>query len=339
MHRLARQQTLEKILSASQKELDLDPTKPLFKLTYSTSPNWPYGKNKNLNNNNKTRITRIAILDSSFNPPTKAHIQLLIQSVNTITNMYSPQAQGSHEKNNLSSSFFDACLLLYATKNVDKILSSSDIGPIDRLLMMENLVEYINVDKDNDNNNNEALQNIAVGIVTHGRFINKTQALHSFFSSLKNSNNISPSNNISFYFIVGFDTIVRLFDFRYYSNLRSELSLFFESSNLICANREGFGGKEAEDAFFDSDIVKEIIGKRDAIEGGGEGEKLIRIKLDNEIAKISSTNVRKIVSEEWNKNNKNNVSYEERMERIKKSIDDMCPKPVIEYIIENELYK
>ncbi|CAG8582731.1 10400_t:CDS:2, partial [Diversispora eburnea] len=162
------------------------------------------------------------------------HIQLLIQSVNAITNTYSPQTQEAHEK---------------------------------------------------------TLQNIAVGFVTHGRFIDKTKALHSFFSSLKNSNNNFPSNDISFYFIVGFDTIMRMFDSQYYSNLRSELSLFFESSNLICANREGYGGKEAEDAFFDSDIVKEIIGKGGAIEGGG---KLIRIKLDNEIAKISSTKVRKI---------------------------------------------
>ncbi|CAG8487999.1 19034_t:CDS:2 [Gigaspora margarita] len=286
--RTTRRETLENLLTSLQNELNLNPSKPLFKLTY-TSSNWPYDLTKSSNSNLK-----IAILDSSFNPPTKAHMNLLLQSV----------------KNQSNTKFFDACLLLYAIKNADKTPSSSDVGPVDRLLMMESLASQICSINTKSESTFNSLQNIAIGVTTHPLFMDKAKAIHSYFNNNKLSSSYSfdpsvidssavepsvieysavdstveinsstvdssiiespiiDSSTITFnyspqiylYFILGFDTVVRLFNPQYYSNIYKELDSFFKfNNNIICANRDGYGGQEFEEKFFQSDIIKEII--------------------------------------------------------------------------------
>ncbi|RIB27771.1 hypothetical protein C2G38_2029103 [Gigaspora rosea] len=377
--REARRETLENLLTSVQNELNLNPSKPLFKLTYSSS-NWQYDLTKSSNS-----ILKIAILDSSFNPPTKAHMHLLLQSVNNQSN----------------TKFFDACLLLYAIKNADKTPLSSDAGPVDRLLMMESLASQICSINTKSEPTFNSLQNIAIGVTTHPLFMDKAKAIHSYFnnnklsssysfdpsvidssavepsviesnsfavnssavnssavnsstidSSAVNSSAIDSSTidssvidtpiidsitttfnyspQISLYFILGFDTVIRLFNPQYYSNIYKELDSFFKlNNNIICANRDGYGGQESEEKFFQSDIIKEIIGE-------SENEKILRVKLNDDIAKISSTNIRNAIN---NIDQENDDDNDKREEIIKNVLYDFCPESVAEFIIQERLYR
>ncbi|CAG8512734.1 11886_t:CDS:1 [Racocetra fulgida] len=327
-HRAARRATLENLLSSLQNELNLNPSQPLFKLTYTSSPNWPYYLIDSTNKSRNNPTLKIAILDSSFNPPTKAHMQLLLQSVKNQTN--------SKPDNNFVP--FDACLLLYAIKNADKTPSPSDAGPVDRLLMMESLASQINSTIIKTEPTFNSLQNIATGVITHPLFMDKAKAIRSYLinnnnkpsHSIDSSNGVDNSPQVSLYFILGFDTVIRLFNPQYYSNIYKELNSFFEISKIICANRDGYGGREFEENFFKSDIIKEII---------GESGKLIGVKLDDELAKISSTNVRKAVSDAWNIERQETDDYGEREEMIKNILYNFCPESVAEFIIQEKLYR
>ncbi|CAG8534930.1 15975_t:CDS:1 [Dentiscutata heterogama] len=320
-HRAARRETLENLLTSLQKELNLNPSQPLFKLTYTSSSNWPYYLTESQPRNSPLKI---AILDSSFNPPTKAHMQLLIESV----------TNDSNTKSNNNSIIFDACLLLYAIKNADKTPSSSDAGPVDRILMMESLASQIHSIKTEQNFN--SLQNIATGVITHPLFMDKAKAIHSYFNNNKSTSRfidsssivINYSSQISLYFILGFDTVIRLFNPQYYSNIYKELDSFFKISNIICANRDGYGGRESEEKFFQGDILKEII---------GESEKIIRVKLDDDLAKISSTNVRNAINNIEQENDGDD--YDKREEMIKNILYDFCPESVAEFVFQEKLYR
>ncbi|CAG8545375.1 4858_t:CDS:1, partial [Paraglomus occultum] len=211
---------------------------------------------------------KIAILDSSFNPPTKAHVQLLLNSLTT--SLYAPFT------NEPVKVEFDACLLLYSTKNADKVLKEHDAGPVDRVLMMENVAEYLNeiakgrvtkekasADESNssvdyklaesrdDISNNEmsstandakfhSIQNIAVGITNSSRFTDKSRALLSY---------CYPAFSPCLYFILGFDTLIRLFSPRYYTDISSSLSFLFSNSYTIYAERD-INDKTVENEFW-----------------------------------------------------------------------------------------
>ncbi len=322
----ARHVSIEHFLSF-QNEFNLNPSQPLFKITYKSSPTWPISPSKPDHN----KLTRIAILDSSFNPPTKFHFQLLVRSVtNIIFQNNKPIIIQAPEIKEQQFEFFDSCLLIYATKNADKILSSPDTSHVDRLLMMETLASHIQSTVPSDTHYT-ALKNLAVGVVTHPRFIDKA---HGIISSLLSSSNSSfgssdnTSQHFSLYFIMGYDTVIRFFNPQYYTNMQEELTPFFENSNIICVNREGYD-EEAEEQFYQSEIVKEIA--------GGEGEKIVRIKLDNEIAKISSTRVREIVRNELRI--KNEEIAKEKQNKVQSDLLELCPEPIVEFIIQKCLYR
>ncbi|CAG8707879.1 8559_t:CDS:1, partial [Cetraspora pellucida] len=233
-HRADSRTTLENLLSSLQNELNLNPSQPLFKLTYTSSPNWPYYLIDSTKSRQNSTL-KIAILDSSFNPPTKAHMQLLLQSVKNYSN--------TKPDNSVS---FDACLLLYAIKNADKTPSPSDAGPVDRILMMESLASQIHSTTIKAEQTFNSLQNIATGVTTHPLFMDKAKAIQSYLNNNKPSQSIDSSTfinyspQISLHFILGFDTVIRLFNPQYYSNIYKELNSFFEISNVICANRDGY---------------------------------------------------------------------------------------------------
>ncbi|CAG8480981.1 16573_t:CDS:2 [Acaulospora morrowiae] len=296
-------------------EFKLNPAKPLFKLTYSNPKIWLHRRKEtnqlepsSYSGGSLVTPTRIAILASSFNPPTKAHLQLLVQSV---IDANSGTLQGVLSTKDVP--FFDACLLLFAVNNADKPTSSSN-DVTNRLLMMEALAKHIVSTYPNE------VKNIAVGVNTHGRFLDHARALLSFFYSSNILEN-SDLSNVSFYFIMGFDTVIRFFNPKYYLDMHKELQAFFETSNIICANRDGYG-QEVED-FFKSETVAELLGKG----------KLIRIQLSQDIAEMSSTSIRKFIGEQCRN------SDGDREEKIKRAVYEMCPEPVSEFVIEEGLYR
>ncbi|KAF9903782.1 hypothetical protein BX616_001540 [Lobosporangium transversale] len=175
------------------------------------------------------RPTRIAILDSSFNPPTKAHYHLLKAAARVGC---------------------DAVLLLLATNNVDK--GQTGAGAVERLEMMEAMaMDSISNDKEDP-----ALRQIAVGLTTHARFMDKAQPILDQYEP----------NTVQLSWIMGHDTMTRLFDPKYYNDVHADMAPFFEKCDVICSSRPGHGSREEMMRFVEQSGHKDKVTLVDIIE-------------------------------------------------------------------------
>ncbi|MCY3743691.1 MAG: hypothetical protein OXH00_21970 [Candidatus Poribacteria bacterium] len=104
----------------------------------------------------------------------------------------------------------DELLLLLAKANVDKSVFGLPLAA--RLLTVRKYAE--------------SQQAFSVGVSSHGRYIDKVVALKSIFPP-----------DTEFHFIVGYDTLVRIFDTKYYTDFHAELQEVFASARFIVANR------------------------------------------------------------------------------------------------------
>lgn len=203
---------------------------------------------------------RLLVLDSSFNPPTKAHLNLL---------------QKAHEA--YPPNFFDSALLLFSTVNADKQLSGASV--VQRVQMMELVSDEL----------------VTVGCTRYGRFIDKATAIRSQF----------PETEL--YFILGYDTMVRLLDQKYYeTTVQEALQPFFQCCRLICADREPL----------DEQVWTNIQQTY--------GNLIQRIRLDPQVALLSSTKARTAIQ----------VNDKVAMETI-------MPSKIVDYISQqdNFIYK
>ena len=104
----------------------------------------------------------------------------------------------------------DELLLLLAKANVDKTVFGLPLAA--RLLTVKKYAE--------------SQEAFSVGVSSHGRYIDKVTALKSIFPS-----------DTEFHFIVGYDTLIRIFDPKYYTDFHAELQALFVSARFIVANR------------------------------------------------------------------------------------------------------
>lgn len=104
----------------------------------------------------------------------------------------------------------DEMLLLLAKANVDKDVFGLPLAA--RLLTLKRYTA--------------TLPRFSVGVSSHGRYIDKVTALKALFSP-----------ETEFHFIVGYDTLVRIFDPKYYTDFHAELQELFVSARFIVANR------------------------------------------------------------------------------------------------------
>lgn len=72
--------------------------------------------------------------------------------------------------------------------------------------------------------------NYQVALSSHGLFLDKLRVLRRLY----------PSSSTSFYFIVGYDTLVRILDPKYYADREAALGELFRGSYLLVANREDY---------------------------------------------------------------------------------------------------
>jgi PncC family amidohydrolase len=105
---------------------------------------------------------------------------------------------------------------------------------------------------------------LAVGAGSHARFVDKAAGL-------------PPT--VALYFIVGFDTLVRVFDAEYYTDLEAELRELFDQSQFIVANR---GERDVADVHA---FLQEPLPQRYA-------DRIHVVALDDFHAGLSSTLVR-----------------------------------------------
>jgi nicotinic acid mononucleotide adenylyltransferase len=139
-----------------------------------------------------------------------------------------------------------------------------------------------------------ASQPFAVLATNQARLADQSRALeHSF-------------PRVEFDFIVGYDTLIRLFDDRYYEDMAAELAPFFERHRLIATNRAHFALAEVERFVRDHPLA------------ASHADRILIRGLDDEPASYSSTASR------------NHAAAGEALPQV--------PAPVANYIREHNLY-
>jgi nicotinamide-nucleotide adenylyltransferase len=143
------------------------------------------------------RPLTVLVLDSSFNPPTLAHLAL----ANT-------RPPPNHPPQ------YDAKLLLLSVKNADKSLKLHDASYLQRLDMMSLLTKDILPEGD--------ASNIAIAVTDQPTFVAKSNHLQSFFQSRFLALSATYPNisicNTQLTFILGLDTLERLVQPHYYGS-------------------------------------------------------------------------------------------------------------------------
>ncbi|KAL0579593.1 hypothetical protein V5O48_002431 [Marasmius crinis-equi] len=204
---------------------------PPVELVFTSHPSWPCPKDRSL----PTRLLEISVLDSSFNPPTAAHLGLL--------NARRPR----YNSIDTSGRDYDAKLLLLSVRNADKQLKSTDATYTQRLEMMMKLAEEVTAQGKDEKEHSEH-ENVAVAIIDEPTFVGKSSLLQRFLRE-----RTSSQTEFRLTFLLGFDTLERFFAPRYYTNgppsddkealskMYSALEGFFapnrDGSRIVCARR------------------------------------------------------------------------------------------------------
>ncbi len=212
----------------------------------------------------------LVVLPSAFNPPTLAHQHLLERAA--LTPDPSPKSgRGEVAERNPKP------VALLTTRNVDKGLHGATLlQRVEMLLGMQ-----------------ADWPELAVAVSNQARIIDQAESLRAAFGT-----------GLRLNFVVGFDTLERLFAPRYYTDMESELAPFFEHSRVIAANRAHVG----------AEAVQEWI----AGNAGPFASGIDVIEIDDEPASMSSTAAR---------------------ERVSAGGGEMLPEAVHRYIERHGLYR
>jgi nicotinamide-nucleotide adenylyltransferase len=284
---------------------------------------------------------RISVLDSSFNPPTLAHLAL--------ANSPLPRTAYAHTVPGDSLCDYDAKLLLLSVRNADKSLKPTDATYLQRLEMIVLLAkDIIRYDQDGKSAGDA---NVAVAVIDEPTFVGKSGQLLSFFRQRLAELNGSPqplsSDRSSSYaglpiafppaphltFLQGLDTLERLFFSRYYPSeeaMRLSLCQFFspdgDASRVVCARRirrcaglpEGSESRETQASMQEqSERERKFLASAQGYLDNGSIT-LIDIRKDEQT--FSSTEVR------------------EKLCRGDDSWRKMTTNSIADYIVEQKLY-
>ena len=151
----------------------------------------------------------------------------------------------------------DEILLILARANVDKGVFGLSLA--DRLLMLKLYAV--------------TREDFSVAACSHGKFIEKIEALKPAYP---------PSTHFSF--IVGYDTFIRLFDPKYYTDMHDALEALFDQCRFIVANRQDY----------DANAVRNVM---EAPDYHRYANCIDLIELPDFYADISSTHIRSQIQE------------------------------------------
>lgn len=214
-------------------------------------------------------VQNLSILDSSFNPPTRAHLALASLS-SLSNNRQTPGSESSH-----------ALLLLLSVQNADKPPPdpARDASYAQRLQMMILLAQELG-------------PHTAVAVTSEPTFVGKARVLRRWLNAQK----AGPPADASLSFLVGYDTLQRILAPKYYGNteaMRAALGTFFgeHGARLLVARRDAAaypafdGAPDLEAHLAEFHAAIETVDMQD--EDG--------VAVDD-LMKISSSAVRKAVS-------------------------------------------
>jgi nicotinamide-nucleotide adenylyltransferase len=272
-----------------------------FTIVWSRTPDWPRQPSSA-----PQQQHHIAVLDASFNPPTLAHLALAKAHTSIATS--SPNEGAATVTGNL---------LLYSTRNADKGTGKQgDATPEQRLHMVVLLA------------NASGLENVAVACCTEPLVAGKSTLLHREIGALNAAAaagpHPSPPPLLRLTFLIGWDTLTRVFAPKYYDDMAHVMHKFFdeEQSTLICARR---GAQAAEeDAFLATNAVVEFSGRPGLIE---------MVDLAPQMVDVSSTRVRATVKEFFT------AGGGQDEEQFRRRLEELVTDDVASYILEHSLYR
>jgi nicotinamide-nucleotide adenylyltransferase len=272
---------------------------------------------------------RVSVLDSSFNPPTLAHLALANVRPTPTQGVVGPSAEGVlAEGKPKKNDDFDAHLLLLSVRNADKSLKPSDATLVQRIEMMVALARSVHA-------NEEGPANIAVAIIDEPTFVGKSRILREWLShqisAMSQHDSDGPVSEPSsaaparsqLTFLVGFDTLERLIATRYYG---SEEDMLRALRTFLSAPPEG------DDSY--------VICARRVMDGSGSEEAQKREKLTMAAAKefIDSGRVR-LIDLSTQERTFSSSEVREKINSGDPTWRHMTPATVAEYVEVNKLYR
>lgn len=162
---------------------------------------------------------RVLVLDSSFNPPHRGHLAMIRQGVLDLD-----------RHDGIATINTNAVLLLFSVKNADK--DSVGIEEYARRLHLVGLMaEYVS---------SELGLSCGVALTDASLFVEKSHLVASWIGQSSDTRR-SPIDN---FFLLGFDTLIRFFDPKYYKGpIVEALVPFFQQSKLCVLLRNDMSSK------------------------------------------------------------------------------------------------
>ncbi|CDZ98640.1 Rossmann-like alpha/beta/alpha sandwich fold [Phaffia rhodozyma] len=231
----------------------LHPTNPAnFELVFASHPQWPLpnptskpsisttsSSSPSLSSSQTSRKLTISCLDSSFNPPTSAHLDMALAGLPPVARRNDKDLGNVNGEAEDGAEEYDALLLLLSARNVDKVLKSGDASFEQRLEMIHLMAQHILKLGSSGFKSNptctspvappRAWSNVAIGLLHEPAFVNKDKVVREFLRNRQEP--AKPIHDVRLAWLLGTDTVVRFFDQKYYpAPLREALDPFFNSS-------------------------------------------------------------------------------------------------------------
>ncbi|KAJ1931579.1 hypothetical protein GGF37_007347, partial [Kickxella alabastrina] len=245
---------------------------PTVQLARKLCATWP------LPSRSAPKTLNIGIMDSSFNPPHYCHGAYL-------------ECLGTQQMRSRAGDAqlpeITAYLLLLGARNADKRLADASLEQ--RMRMVDMLAHTVAVDnaadtwhvwKTREQFHASALQNMAFGMVSAPRFVDKCEAVRRV-ALAELGDEGAQGVDVRCFFAMGWDTLIRFFDPKYYGDCQAEVARFFAMGGRIAfARRAGYGGDVDVDSFFASARVAPFL------------RFIFELDLPKRVRHISSTDVR-----------------------------------------------
>lgn len=308
--------TIQEISAKISSYLTLSAQPKPLRLIYSSTPAWPFEESKIENSPPPPQQQiDIGVLDSSFNPPHKAHHAL----ATSIKPAFLDETKSIRAKEQ-----YDAILLLFSVRNADKGLGSSkDATPSQRIEMMQLMAEELE---------RERSMNVAVGIVEEPLMITKSTLIHDFIKEERKENHIS---GIRLHWLVGFDTLQRFFQIKYYPSPEyfvKACQAFFEQerTTFVCARRmirNTNAEKEAEQQSWQKAEIELL--ESNEVRPWKERGSVVMIDLPSSVQDVSSTAIRKTVQEQGSQTDK----------ELEGRLSEMTSSMIASHLVQERLYR
>lgn len=289
-----------------------DPSFDSVELFHTSYPRWPLPANTTGTTSGATESPKkrvhIAVFDSSYNPPTRAHFAISMTSFPPAGLSSSSIEIRRHDGHAEEEDPYTARLLLLSARNVDKTLKPGDATFDQRIEMMH--LQALDMEErgtaTQSVGGDSSCGNVAVAALNHPTFVGKSDILLRWFGERRMAElgfgSAEETPTIRLTFLIGTDTLTRLFIPKYYepsptlgSTMSDHLRKFFttDNSDIVVAHRGASPKARAEEEAF----IQRSEDARAWIERGklrfARGE-----EISPEEREMSSTRVRKAVAAE-----------------------------------------